>query len=176
MFDLRHIMSFLDLANKRSSVRGYDSGAVDESILNKVLEAGRIAPSAANQQPWHFIVVRDERQKLALKEAYGKEWFWKAPVIIVICVEPSKAWTRQDGKNYAAVDGAIAMDHITLCAADLGLGTCWVGAFDPAKVKNILGLPDGIEPLAMTPLGKPVAPSLPKKRKSMDQIVHYERW
>ena len=169
-------MSFLDLANKRSSVRRYDAEPVDEPALNKILEAGRIAPSAANQQPWHFIVIRDENHKLALKEAYGKEWFWKAPVIIVVCVEPSKAWNRQDGKNYAAVDGAIAMDHITLCATDLGLGTCWVGAFDPAKVKSILGIPDGIEPLVMTPLGKPVAPSLPKKRKTLDQIVHYERW
>jgi nitroreductase len=169
-------MSFLDLANKRSSIRGYDSESIDEPTLNKILDAGRIAPSAANQQPWHFIVIRDPLQREALKEAYRKEWFWKAPVVIVLCVEPSKAWTRQDGKNYAAVDGAIAMDHITLCAADLGLGTCWVGAFDPAKVKNILGLPDGIEPLVMTPLGKPVAPSLPKKRKALDQIVHYERW
>jgi len=169
-------MSFLDLASRRSSVRGYDSGLVDEALLNKVLEAGRIAPSAANQQPWHIIVVRDPGQKQALKEAYGKEWFWKAPVIIVVCVEPHKAWTRQDGKNYATVDGAITMDHMTLCATDLGLGTCWVGAFDPAKVKKILGLPDGIEPLVMTPLGKPAAPALPKKRKALEQIVHYERW
>ena len=169
-------MSFLDLANKRSSVRGYDATPVDEATLNKVLEAGRIAPSAANQQPWHFIVVRDSAGKQALKDAYGKEWFWKAPVIIVLCVEPNKAWTRQDGKNYAAVDGAIAMDHMTLCAADLGLGTCWVGAFDPMKVKYALNVPDGVEPLVMTPLGKPAAPSLPKKRKALDQIVHYEQW
>jgi nitroreductase len=169
-------MSFLDLANKRSSVRGYDAAAVDEQMLHKILEAGRIAPSAANQQPWHFIVIRDPLQKEALREAYGKDWFWKAPVIIVVCVEPQKAWTRQDGKNYAAVDGGITMDHMTLCATDLGLGTCWVGAFDPAKVKKILGLPDGIEPLVMTPLGKPTAAALPKKRKALEQITHYERW
>ena len=169
-------MSFLDLANKRSSVRGYDPEPPDDPTLNKVLEAGRIAPSAANLQPWHFVVIRDRGQREALQEAYKKEWFWKAPVIIVVCVEPSKAWTRQDGKNYAAGDGAIAMDHMTLCAADLGLGTCWVGAFDPAKVKSILGLPDGVEPLVMTPLGKPAAPCLPKKRKALDQIVHYDRW
>jgi nitroreductase len=68
------------------------------------------------------------------------------------------------------------MDHMTLCAADLGLGTCWIGAFDPAKVKHILGLPEGIEPLVMTPLGKPSAQALPKKRKALDQIVHYETW
>lgn len=169
-------MTFLELATKRGSVRGYAPNSIDKAIVGKVLEAGRLAPSAANQQPWHFIVVRDEAQKQALGSAYRKEWFWKAPVIIVVCVEPSKAWTRQDGKNYAAVDGAIAMDHMTLCAADLGVGTCWIGAFDPAKVKHILGLPENIEPLVMTPLGKPTAQPLPKKRKALDQIVHYEKW
>ena len=160
----------------RTSIRKYEERPVEEAKIEKLLRAAMAAPSAANQQPWHFIVVRDEQQKLALKGAYGKEWFWKAPVIIVVCVEPNKAWTRQDGKNYAAVDGAIAMDHMTLCAADLGLGTCWVGAFDPMKVKHALNVPDGVEPLVMTPLGKPAAPSLPKKRKALDQIVHYEEW
>jgi nitroreductase len=169
-------MSFLNLATKRASMRGYALDPIDKATLGKILEAGRLAPSAANHQPWHFIVVRDELQKQALKGAYSKDWFWKAPVILVVCVEPHKAWTRQDGKNYAAVDGAIAMDHMTLCATDLGLGTCWIGAFDPAKVKHILGLPEGIEPLVMTPLGKPDAPPLPKKRKALDQIVHYDKW
>ena len=83
----------------------------------------------------------------------------------MVCVEPHKAWTRQDGKNYAAVDGAIAMDHMTLCATDLGLGTCWVGAFDPATVRKILGLPDGIEPLIMTPFGKTRGGHSPEETK-----------
>ena len=173
---VRAVMSFLDLANKRYSVRSYEAAEIEETNLLEVLEAGRIAPSAANQQPCHFIVIRDPVQKQALKEAYAKDWFWKAPVIIVVCVEPHKAWTRQDGKNYAAVDGAIAMDHMTLCAADLGLGTCWIGAFDPAKIRRILELPEGIEPLAMTPLGKPAAPALPKRRKALEQMLHHEHW
>lgn len=169
-------MSFLDLAARRVSVRGYETTPVTEAELEKVLEAGRLAPSAANRQPWHFIVVRNEAQRRALGEAYAKEWFWKAPVIIVVCVEPVKAWQRRDGKNYADVDGAIAMDHMTLCAADLGLGTCWVGAFDPATVRAALHLPDGIEPLAMTPLGHPADAGKPKTRKPLSEVVRHERW
>lgn len=169
-------MSFLNLVHKRASIRGYEPTPVPDADLEKILEAGRLAPSAANYQPWHFIVVKSEEQRRKLHDAYGRDWFWKAPVILVVCVEPSKAWTRLDGKNYAWVDGTIAMDHMTLCAADLGLGTCWVGAFDPAKVRAILGLPEGVEPVAMTPLGKAAAEPQPKKRKALDEIVHYEKW
>lgn len=169
-------MSFLDLARKRGSVRGYEPAPVSEADLQKVLEAGRLAPSAANYQPWHFVVVRNEATRMALRDAYGKDWFWKAPLILVVCVEPRKAWVRMDGRNYAYVDGAIAMDHMTLCAADLGLGTCWVAAFDPVRARAILGLPEGIEPLAMTPLGKPAREPSPKKRKELTEIVHRDRW
>jgi nitroreductase len=169
-------MSFLDLANKRASIRRYESTPVDDALVEQVLEAGRIAPSAANFQPWHFIVVKDDTVKKALAEAYARDWFWKAPVIIAVCVVPHKAWTRFDGKSFAAVDGAIAMDHMTLCATDLGLGTCWVGAFDPAKTKIALGLPDDVEPLVMTPLGYPAVAGAAKKRKNPAEIIHRDRW
>lgn len=169
-------MSFLELALKRSSVRAYTTDPVPEDLLQKVLEAGRIAPSAANFQPWHFIVVRDPAIQRALGDAYAKTWFWQAPVIIVVCVETARAWTRFDGKNFAWVDGAIAMDHMTLCATDLGLGTCWVGAFDATKVKKTLGIPEGVEPVAMTPLGKAANAPAPKKRKELKDILHQEKW
>lgn len=169
-------MSFLDLALKRSSVRAYTTDPVPEALLQQVLEAGRMAPSAANFQPWHFIVVREPAAQRALGEAYAKDWFWRAPVIIVVCVEPTRAWTRFDGRNFAWVDGAITMDHMTLCAADLGLGTCWIGAFDATKVKKALGIPEGVEPVAMTPLGKPASAPTPKKRKELKDILHLEKW
>jgi nitroreductase len=169
-------MTFLELAAKRGSIRAYKPDPVPEDLLAKVLEAGRLAPSAANQQPCHFIIVRDEQVRQRLQQAYAKEWFWKTPVLLVVCTETKRGWVRQDGKNYASVDGAIAMDHMTLCAADLGLGTCWIGAFHPAKVKEILGLPEGIEPLAMTPLGVPDVEPRAKTRKALNEIVHYERW
>ncbi len=170
------MMSFLDLAKKRISVRGYESKPVPEEKLAEVLEAGRMAPSAKNSQPYHFIVVKSPESKKALGEAYPKDWFISAPVIIAVCVEPEKAWHRADGKHYADVDGAIAMDHMTLCAADLGLGTCWIGAFDPALVKKALNLPNGVEPLAMTPLGFPADGGRPKNRKPLGDIVHREKW
>lgn len=170
-------MSFLDLARRRCSVRAYRPDPVPEALLEQVLEAGRWAPSACNLQPWHFIVVRDPAQRAALARAYPKEWFAQAPVHIVVCVEPGRAWRRRhDGKSYVDVDGAIAMDHITLCAADLGLGTCWIGAFDPATVREVLGLPEGVEPLAMTPLGYPAEAGRPKQRKNLSEIRHDERW
>lgn len=169
-------MRFLDLAEKRGSIRAFKPDPVPEQSLNQVLEAGRLAPSAANFQPLHFIVVRDEQARARLQEAYTKDWFAKAPVIIVACVDSQRAWTRNDGRNYGTVDAAIAVDHMTLCAADIGLGTCWVGAFDPAKVRAALDIPAGIEPLVMTPLGEPAAKALPKKRKDLKDLVHWERW
>ena len=169
-------MTFLELAAKRGSVRGYLPDNVDEAVLAEVLEAGRLAPSAANRQPWHIVVVREEPMRRALATAYPRDWFWQAPVILVICVEPAAAWARADGKNYADIDGAILVDHLTLAAADRGLGTCWIGAFDPGKVKSILQLPSGIEVFAMTPLGKPSVAGQPKKRKPLAGMIHNERW
>jgi len=169
-------MDFLALAKKRYSVRGYSDKPIEETLLNEILDAGRYAPSACNNQHWHFIVIRDPEKRAALFDTYPKEWFTNAPVIIVVCVEPAKAWNRMDGKNYADVDGAIAMDHMTLSAASLGLGTCWIGAFNPPKLRELLQLPDGIEPLAMTPLGYPTAPPRNLGRKERSEIIHYEQW
>jgi nitroreductase len=81
-----------------------------------------------------------------------------------------------DGKNYAMVDGTLAMDHMTLCATDLGLGTCWVAAFNPERLREVLGIPANIEPLAMTPIGRPASPPKPKQRKAIEEIVHRDRW
>ena len=169
-------MTFLELAKRRCSIRAYRPDPVPDEWIATVLEAGRLAPSACNLQPWHFVVVRDPVRRAALAAAYPRDWFREAPVHLVVCVEPAKAWHRRDGKSYVDVDGAIAMDHLTLCAADLGLGTCWIGAFDPQTVRAALGLPDGIEPLAMTPLGFPAEAGRPKQRKPMHEIRHDERW
>ncbi len=169
-------MNFLELATKRISVRGYHSTPVDEAALAQVLEAARVAPSAANRQPWHILVIRDKAARLALGQAYTRDWFQQAPLILAVCVEPAKAWQRLDGKNFADVDGAILMDHLTLCAADLGLGTCWVVAFEAARVKAALHLPEGIEPLALTPLGYPADAGRPKTRKALAEILHHDQW
>lgn len=169
-------MEFLELARRRLSVRSYDPRPLEENTLQSILEAGCLAPSAANRQPVSFVVVRDETRRRALSEAYPRDWFWRAPVIVVVCVEPARAWVRADGKNYADVDGAIAMDHMTLCAADLGLGTCWVAAFEQAKVKRALSMPEGIDPLVMTPLGYSTEGERAKSRKPLSELVHMDAW
>ena len=171
--------AFLDLAEKRRSVRAYKPDEVPEELLQTVLEAGRLAPSACNKQPWRFIVVRSETCRRALGAAYAREWFWKAPLVIAVCILPKEAWTRShDGKNYAMADGALAMDHLQLAAAELGLGTCWIAAFDPAAAREILGLPDGVEIVGMTPLGFPDVETNPRvrSRRPLGETVMKERW
>ena len=171
--------AFLDLAEKRRSVRSYKPDEVPEELLQTVLEAGRLAPSACNKQPWRFIVVRSETVRRALGAAYAREWFWKAPLVIAVCILPKEAWTRShDGKNYAMADGALAMDHLQLAAAELGLGTCWIAAFDPAAAREILGLPDGVEIVGMTPLGFSDVEANPRvrSRRPLGETVMKERW
>ena len=171
-------MGFIELAQKRCSIRGYKPDPVPEEVLNEILQAGNLAPTARNLQPFHFIVVRDPAKLDELAVAYPATFFREAPVVIVICVESSKGWTREryDGKNYCEVDAAIAIDHMTLAAADRGLGTCWIGAFDPAKVSAAMGLPDDVEPLALLPIGFPNTEGREKTRKSIDELVRYEHW
>lgn len=167
-------MNFNELCKARTSIRGYQARPVPEEHLSTILEAARMAPTACNRQPFQLVVIREPERRAAVARAYTKEWFGQAPVIIVLCSEPDAAWTRQDGKNYADVDGAIVMDHITLQAADLELGTCWIGAFDPAILREVLDLPPSLEPLAMTPIGYPDDEGRPKTRKPLDVLVHYE--
>ena len=170
---------FQELAETRRSVRAYKPDAVPEELVQQVLETGRLAPSACNKQPWRFIVVRSETTRRALGAAYAREWFWKAPVVIAVCILPKEAWVRSfDGKNYAMVDGALAMDHMQLAAAELGLGTCWIGAFDPSAAREILNLPDGVELVGMTPLGFPDVEPNPRvrSRRPLGETVMKERW
>lgn len=169
-------MEFYEVLKKRRSIRKYKTLPVEQDKLDRILGAARIAPSAKNLQPWHFIVIKDEGIKLRLKEAYGQDWFVNAPVIVCVCGEPAKAWIRRDGKSYLDVDIAITFEHLILAAAAEELGTCWIGAFDPAAVKRVLGLPGGIEPIAMTPLGYPDEAPRPFLRKSMAEIVRKDTW
>ena len=123
-------MKFIELAKKRCSIRGFKPDPVPEELLNEVLQAGNLAPTAKNLQPFHLIVVRNPVRLDELATAYPAPFFRGAPVVVVICIEASKGWTRDryDGKNYCEIDAAIATDHMTLAAADLGLGTCWIAS------------------------------------------------
>jgi len=161
----------------RYSVRAYQARPIPDELLREVLDAFVLAPTAANRQPIGLVVVETEGHEQELKRVYRPEWFASQPPLIVCaCAIPAEGWSRKDGKPYADVDATIAMDHLILAAASLGLGTCWIGAFDPDAAREVFGLPEGVEPLAMTPLGYPADLPKPKLRKKADQLIHYGRW
>jgi nitroreductase len=169
-------MEFSDLIRERYSVRAYKADPVEEEKLQRVLEAARLAPTAANRQPFRLIVIHTQGREKELNRIYGRQWFVQAPLLLCMCALPREAWVRADGKNYAEVDATIAMDHLILAAADLGLGTCWVAAFDPTAARQVLGLPEEVEPVAFTPLGYPADTPREKKRRPLPELVRYERW
>ena len=167
-------MEFFDVVRSRKSVRAYKPDPVPQDKIERILEAARLAPTAANRQPFVFYVVQNKETRLALKAAYSQPWFCEAPVIICACAEPAKAWRRSDGRNYADVDTTIAMDHLILAAAAEGLGTCWIGAFNPAALKKVLNLPEGLDPIALTPVGFPADDAQkPKNRKAISDFVKF---
>ncbi len=169
-------MDFNELITHRYSVRAYKPDPVEEDKLQKVLEAARMAPTASNRQPFQLIIVRTAGREEELRKIYNRHWFVQAPIIICAVGLPQKGWVRYDGANYTHVDVAIAMDHLILQAAELGLGTCWIAAFNPQMAQEILGLPEDVEPLVFTPLGYPADSPKPKVRKPLSQLVRYERW
>jgi nitroreductase len=169
-------MNFLDLVEKRYSCRAYRPDPVEDEKLQQVLEAARLAPSATNLQPYRFIVIHTAGREAELNRVYYQPWFVEAPIVICACGIPALAWRRADGKRFTDVDVAIAMDHLTLAATELGLGTCWVASFDVRAAHDVLGIPPGIEPLAFTPLGYSADQPGPKERKPLSELVRYENW
>ena len=145
-------MSFIDLAKKRFSVRSFGSKEVEEEKIGALLEAARTAPTAANRQPVRIAVVKD-----ADKFSECTKYTFHAPLMLVVCYDKSASWKRKkfDGHDAGEIDASIAATHIMLEAADLGLGTTWVGYFDPEKVSELLKLPEDIVPVALLPAGYP---------------------
>jgi len=170
-------MKFQDLISKRYSVRAYKPDPVEEDKLARVLDAARIAPTAANRQAFRVIVVETGKRKADLRRIYGRDWFVQAPLVLCVCAVPSEAWVRKaDGWNAAEVDATIVMSHIVLAAAEEGLGTCWIAAFDPAAAREVLGLPLEVIPSAFTPLGYAADSPVPKKRRPLADLVRRDRW
>jgi nitroreductase len=169
---------FYDMISRRRSVRDYLEKPVEKEKLDRILEAGRKAQSAANQQPWHFIVLKkEEREDFdALLHAEGLR---KAPVIILACADPTQGWVRRyDSKNYAEVDTAIAVTQMVNAATAEDLGTCWIASFDPERAKDLLGIPKHLELIAAVTIGYPTVPLQheDKARKMPGEIVHYGKW
>ena len=133
-------MEYTDLIRTRESVRNYDPNRpVPKEILKKILDAGRMAPSACNYQPWKFLIISSSAILEKVRACYQHDWFKDAPNILVVLGLRDQAWNRSyDGYNSVETDAAIAMTHIILAAENEGVGTCWIAAYNPALLKEDL--------------------------------------
>ena len=147
------------LCEQRYSCRAYSDRKVERDTVLTVLDIVRLAPSACNRQPWKFLVADSDEQRAAILSSYDREWIRTAPEFIVACGIHDEAW-------------------LCLAATSLGLGTCWVCNFDPKAIAEAFGLPEGVEPVAIIPLGYPAeGVEVPaKKRKELDEIVKWGRF
>lgn len=170
-------MDVFEAIRARKSVRSYLSKNVEDEKLLAILEAARLAPSAGNRQEWRFIIVRDREVRMRLSEAANRQSFiGEAPIVIVACAKDD-GHIMSCGQPSYPIDVAIALDHISLAAVELGLGTCWIGAFKEKAVKEILGIPDDVRVVELMPLGYPVNRSTKdKSRFLLDKIVKYDHW
>lgn len=173
-------MDFWTLIRRRHSVRHYDPDQeISPAQVERILDAAIESPSAGNRQPWHFVVVRDPalRQGLA-RAAYGQEFLAQAPVVIVVCADPDRSAVRYGQRGtrlYCLQDTAAATEHILLAAAALGLGSCWVGAFDEGEAARVLSLPKHLRPVALVSIGHLAMPSSRTTgRRPRDEVVTYQ--
>ena len=168
-------MTFLELAQQRYSVRSYTSQAVEQEKLDYILEAARIAPSAVNLQPWHFLVIRSEAGREKIQACYKREWISTAPLYIMVCCDHTASWKRRlDNKDHGDIDAAIAAEHICLAAAEQGLGSCWVCNFNAPLCSESFNIPAHMEPVVIIPIGYSTETSTEKaekKRKNIDEII-----
>jgi nitroreductase len=172
MVTLKQKMNFNQLIIARKSVRSFKEQKVSDELIGQILEAGRMAPSAVNYQPYIFIYIDNDELLSSIHQSYPREWFSKARQIIVVCANHQQSWKRpSDSKDHADIDAAIAVDHITLMAAELGIGTCWVCNFNAPVVTEALHLPAHITPIAILPIGYPAETDIQvKKRKPAAEI------
>jgi len=169
-------MDFYDLIKKRESVRDYDSNRkINDDVLNRILNAGRLAPSASNRQPWTFLLVSSKEKLEKVRACYHKSWFQQAPHILIIIGDKTKSWVRSyDGYNSIETDLAIAMDHIILAAEYENVGTCWIEDYDFKVLSDAIHLKENRVIFSITPLGyqnKGYQKHGNKKRKSLEEII-----
>lgn len=157
-------MNFLELARARYSVRAYKNTAVEEEKLAAIIEAGRVAPTAKNNQPQRVYIVKSEGALAALRE--NCRYTFGAPVVLVIGYDTELEWKNPlcDGVTSGETDAAIITAHMMLAAADLGLGSCWVGYFNPDDVRETLGIPKTVRVTAMLPIGYAADEAKPSER------------
>lgn len=171
-------MEVLEAIRGRRSIRAFKSQDLDSETIQKLIDVARWAPSAGNLEPWEFIVVRkpDTKRKLA-KAALGQDFIEEAPVVIVVCANESRSaqgYGLRGKMLYCIQDTAAATQNILLTAYSMGLGTCWIGAFEEEEARDILKIPEGVRPVAIIPIGYRAEAPEPRRRRSLSQIIHNE--
>jgi len=161
-------MSLLDAIFKRRSIRHYQSKPVPKEVLKNILEAGRTAPSANNAQPWHFIVVTDPKIKQQLSQGNWNQFIKDSSFTIVACGDKDNQW--------ATIDVTIALENMVIAAEAQGVGSCWVGDFKEEEVKKLLNIPDNLKIICQVSFGYPAEKPRSRTKKSIEEIVHYNRF
>ena len=169
-------MDVMTAIQSRRSIRSYKDKEIEEDKLEKVLEAGRLAPSANNRQEWKFIIVRDKdtRQKL-IAASRNQRFVGEAPCVVAACATET-SHVMPCGQLSYPIDLAIAVDHMTLKAVEEELGTCWIGAFNEGEVKKLLGIPEKIRVVALLPIGYPEYVPAQTPRKMREEVLLLEKW
>ena len=173
------IVNVLEAIKKRRSVRHFLKEDVSDETMMELLDAMRWAPSAGNLQPWEFVVVRDAEVKRKVSEAARQAWIMEAPVVVVVCAVPERSAPRYGDRGinlYCLQDTAAAVQNLHLAAVEKGLGTCWVGAFNESLVAQAVNVPQGVRPVAVVPVGRPAETPAPRPRRSLEEIVHRDRF
>ena len=171
-------MEFSDLIRTRESVRNYDPDKpVPGEVLKRILEAGRLAPSACNNQPWRFILVSSPEMLEIVRLCYHRDWFRDAPHVLIVIGRKKEAWNRGfDGFNSVETDAAIAMTHLILAAENEGVATCWIANFNPGMLKQALNPGSDQIIFGITPLGYPRSgfrKAGNKKRKPLGEVAGF---
>ncbi|MFX1384226.1 MAG: nitroreductase family protein [Promethearchaeota archaeon] len=173
-------MDFYDVVRKRRSYRLYKEDMPEKEKIEKILEAARLAPTWANMQGVHYIIVQDYGKVKAIWKSLGQkplEKFQSAPMFIIGIISEKGSGTNPSGQKYYGIDFGICFEHLILAATAEGLATCWIGWFNEEKIKEILEIPKKFRVLGLTPLGFPVKPlGEVKDRKPLEKIVHYEKF
>lgn len=172
-------MNFIELAKKRYSLRIFKEKKVEKEKLDIILNAGQLSPTAVNYQPQRILVIESNEALEKLKAC--TIYHFNAPMALLVCADKDEAWKRDyDGKVHADIDGSIVATHMMLQAAELGLGTTWVGNFDPIAIRNAFNLSANIEPICILPIGYPGSNAKPnfnhEKRKNILETVFYNHF
>lgn len=173
-------MNLKEVIVNRRSIRKYEDREIDEELINEIIEAGVWAPSAGNLQSWEVVVVKDHKIKTQLAVAcYIRDFIAEAPVVLVMCAYKHKSginYGERGRELYCIQDAACAAQNMLLTIYDLGLGACWNGAFDEDSVSALLGIPEGVRPVAIITVGYPDEKPIPPPREELKEFIHLETY